>query len=61
MRVKLTAKSLTIGKLSMGSTVIVSVFNSTTFVKHANAGLPLIFMPHEPHDACLQEYLTATE
>ena len=45
----------------MGSTVIVSVFNSTTFVKHANAGLPLIFMPHEPHDACLQEYLTATE
>ena len=32
-----------------------------TLVKHASLGLPLIIIPHEPHVACLHEYLTAIE
>ena len=58
---KLTTKSLTTGKLSIGSIVITSESNSTIFVKQANFGFPFIFIPHEPQDACLQEYLTPTE
>ena len=55
-----TTRSLTIGKLSIGWTVIVGDPRSLTCVSHASLGLPLTFIPHEPQDAILHENRIAT-
>jgi hypothetical protein len=56
-----TARSRIIGKLLIGSTVMVSLSISETLVKHAKDGLPFIFIPQLPQVACRQEYRTAME